>query len=174
MLVIDDAKLPPPTPAVAAAISSIVNDTPGFRMIAMKIVGMSSRAAEMMVKLRPPKVATAKVYGSRSTAPTSVGSAVSRNLPAGSMWYSGHEQHQHRPQAPHRESDVLGEDRAGRGCGWRFGCGRLPEGRSSGRQSSIQWPRRRTRPASVDGAGAAVVTLVSVGEVMVNSRVRGR
>src|SRR6478735_10339072 len=55
----------------------------------MPMVGMSSSSAEMMVQLRPPKVATANVYGSRSTAPSSVGSAVSRNLPAASMPYSG-------------------------------------------------------------------------------------
>ena len=39
----------------------------------------------MTVQLRPPNLATANVYGIRSTAPTSVGSAVSRNFPAGSM-----------------------------------------------------------------------------------------
>ena len=53
------------------------------------MVGISSSSALMMVQLRPPNVATANVYGSRSTAPTSVGTAVSRNLPAGSMPYSG-------------------------------------------------------------------------------------
>ena len=37
-----------------------------------------------MVQLRPPKTPTAKVYGNRSTPPTRVGRAVSRNFWAGS------------------------------------------------------------------------------------------
>jgi hypothetical protein len=40
----------------------------------------------MIVQLRPPNLATAKVYGSRSTEPMPAGTAVSRNLPAGSTW----------------------------------------------------------------------------------------
>src|SRR2546421_5866054 len=89
MLVIDEAKLPPPTPVIAARIISVVYDTPGLTRIAVGIAGSSSRAALMIVQFRPPKVATAKVYGSRSTEPTNAGTAVSRNLPAGSMWYAG-------------------------------------------------------------------------------------
>src|SRR3989440_5649848 len=89
MLVIDEAKLPPPTPVIAARIISVVYDTPGLTRIAVGIAGSSSRAALMIVQLRPPKVATANVYGSRSTDPTSAGTAVSRNFPAGSMWDAG-------------------------------------------------------------------------------------
>lgn len=42
-----------------------------------------------MVQVRPPNRATAKVYGRRSAAPIAVGTVVSTNLPAGSMWYAG-------------------------------------------------------------------------------------
>jgi hypothetical protein len=35
MLAIDDEKLPPPTPANAAPINSVVSETPGFKMMAM-------------------------------------------------------------------------------------------------------------------------------------------
>ena len=80
MLVIEEAKLPPPTPANMATISSVLNETPGSRKIAIRVVGMSSSSALITVQLRPPNLATAKVYGSRSTAPTSVGRAVSRNF----------------------------------------------------------------------------------------------
>jgi hypothetical protein len=89
MLAIEEAKLPPPTPVIAARIIRVVYDTPGFTRIAVGIAGRSSSAALMIVQLRPPKVATAKVYGSRSADPTSAGTAVSRNFPAGSTWYAG-------------------------------------------------------------------------------------
>ena len=42
MFVIEEAKLPPPTPANMATISSVVNETPGSRKIAIRIVGTSS------------------------------------------------------------------------------------------------------------------------------------
>src|ERR687890_230566 len=78
MLAIEDAKLPPPTPATAARINSVAYETPG-----------SIRTALTIVQLRPPKRATANVYGIRSTEPTSAGTAVSRNFPAGSTPYCG-------------------------------------------------------------------------------------
>ena len=53
--------------------------------IAARIVGISSRAALTIVQLRPPNRATAKVYGSRSTAPTSVGTDTRKNFPAASI-----------------------------------------------------------------------------------------
>jgi len=81
---IEDAKLPPPTPANIDTISSVVKSTPGFSTIAIMIVGISSSAALITVQFRPPNFATAKVYGSRNSAPTRVGSAVSRNFWAGS------------------------------------------------------------------------------------------
>src|SRR2546421_6219566 len=89
MFAIDEAKLPPPTPVIAARTISVVYETPGRIRIAAGIVGRSSNVALMIVQLRPPNVATAKVYGSRSTEPTSAGTAVSRNFPAASTWYAG-------------------------------------------------------------------------------------
>jgi hypothetical protein len=61
MFVIDDAKLPPPTPAIAATIMNVVYDVPGCMTIAARIVGNSSSAALTMVQLRPPNYATANV-----------------------------------------------------------------------------------------------------------------
>ncbi len=61
MFVIDDAKFPPPTPAIAPRINSVEKPTPGSSRIAVSVVGISSIAAEITVQLRPPKVATAKV-----------------------------------------------------------------------------------------------------------------
>src|SRR2546423_12795441 len=82
MLVIEEAKLPPPTPVIAAKIISVVYETPGLISSAAGIVGRSSSAALMIVQLRPPKVATASVYGSRSTEPISAGTAARRDFPA--------------------------------------------------------------------------------------------
>ena len=84
MLVIDEAKFPPPTPANMETISKVSNETPGLRKIAIRMVGISSRRAETIVQFRPPNFPTAKVYGMRTTAPTRVGNAVSRNFWAGS------------------------------------------------------------------------------------------
>src|SRR3954454_4109010 len=89
MLAIDEAKLPPPTPASAATISRVLNETPGFITIAAAIVGTSSSRALKIVQLRPPNRATANVYGIRRTEPTSAGAEVSRNLSAGLMPYFG-------------------------------------------------------------------------------------
>src|SRR5215218_8805398 len=89
MLAIELAKLPPPTPARHETISSVENETPGSSTIAVAIVGTSSSAALTIVQLRPPNFATANVYGSRTNAPSAVGSVVSRNLPAGSMPNTG-------------------------------------------------------------------------------------
>src|SRR5256885_15793565 len=89
MLVMDEAKLPPPTPVIAARIISVVYETPGLINKAAGMVGRSSRAALMIVQFRPPKAATASVYGSRSTDPTSAGTAVSRNFPAAPTWHAG-------------------------------------------------------------------------------------
>ena len=85
MLVIDEAKLPPPTPANSEMINKVSEkETPGLRKIAIRVVGISSSRAETIVQFRPPNLPTEKVYGIRTTAPTSVGSAVSRNFWAGS------------------------------------------------------------------------------------------
>src|SRR5215211_5922170 len=89
MLAIELAKLPPPTPARQETTRSVGNETPGSSTTAVAIVGTSSSAALTIVQLRPPNRATANVYGSRTNAPSAVGSVVSRNLPAGSMPNTG-------------------------------------------------------------------------------------
>src|SRR5271170_5351339 len=89
MLVIDDAKLPPPSPATPATTMKVVYDVPGWAMKkTVNAVGIASTSAENIVQLRPPNLATAKVYGIRRIAPTSVGTATRKNLPAASMWYT--------------------------------------------------------------------------------------
>ena len=89
MLVIDEAKLPPPTPVSAATTRNVAYEVPGSMTTAAAAVGTSSSSALKTVQLRPPKRATAKVYGTRTTAPTSVGIATRKNFPAGSTPYSG-------------------------------------------------------------------------------------
>src|SRR4051812_36259878 len=81
MLVIDDAKLPPPKPASAAHARYGHKGRPGLASNhIVPSVGISSTNAENTVQLRPPKVAVASVYGMRRHAPTSVAVAPSRNL----------------------------------------------------------------------------------------------
>ena len=81
MLVIDDAKLPPPKPASAAHTRYGHSGRPGWASShIVPRVGISSTNAENTVQLRPPKVAVASVYGIRRHAPTSVAVAPSRNL----------------------------------------------------------------------------------------------
>src|SRR5947209_2654544 len=65
MLAIEEAKLPPPKPAVAAMATSRQ--------------GITNSIAEMVVQLRPPKTGTANVYGSRRKAPTPLGIATRHN-----------------------------------------------------------------------------------------------
>src|SRR5512139_3041068 len=80
MLVMEEAKLPPPKPAVAARARTTPYEG---RVVTAKIrpdTGISSRRALMVVQLRPPNRVTAKVYGSRITAPIRFGSATSQNF----------------------------------------------------------------------------------------------
>src|SRR5438552_3696917 len=87
MFAIDDEKLPPPNPAVAAHASSSQNCAPALwcssqplgTTTASSTVGISSKAALMAVHLLPPNLGTAKVYGRRSMEPTRFGTAVSQN-----------------------------------------------------------------------------------------------
>src|SRR5581483_2189077 len=65
----------------------VVYDTPGLMATAATSVGTRSSSALATVQLRPPNFATASEYGKRSTEPIAAGTAVSRNLPAGSTWY---------------------------------------------------------------------------------------
>src|SRR3954453_24075640 len=126
----------------------------------------------MIVQLRPPNFATAKVYGSRRKAPSAVGRVVSRNLPAGSMPNTGSGRKStstdHRLQTENpmcsekiekeslRRAPFLPVDSQTRG--------------SSGRQSSIHLPGRR------DGGAATVFAVVVVwgGRVGAAIRRRGR
>src|ERR1700746_34949 len=62
MLAIEEAKLPPPSPAVEATSSISQNGVSGWlTKQARDSVGINSPAAEKMVQLRPPKVVTANV-----------------------------------------------------------------------------------------------------------------
>src|SRR5690242_17088222 len=80
MLVMLLAKLPPPTPAVAATSAISQNGVSGRAMKnASPPVGISSSIAETIVQFRPPNFGTANVYGNRSVAPTRLGSATSQN-----------------------------------------------------------------------------------------------
>src|SRR5215207_3730916 len=89
MLAIDEEKLPPPTPAIAATMTSVVSETPGFSTNAVAMQGTMRSNAENTVQLRPPKRATAKVYGIRMSAPTAVGTVVSMNFSLGVKPYAG-------------------------------------------------------------------------------------
>ena len=81
MLVIDDAKLAPPRPANAPATRYIHSGWPGLASrTSIATVGTSRTSAESSVQFRPPNRAVATVYGMRSTAPTSVTTAETRNL----------------------------------------------------------------------------------------------
>src|SRR5215475_12041156 len=140
MLAIDEAKLPPPKPATVAAASSRPYGTPGYSTAAANRHGTSSRAALTIVQLRPPNFVTANVYGSRSSAPTAVGSVVSRNFPAGSTWYSGPRKSTNTDHRLHTEkptcSDMIEKTRFRRApvvdpvpaCGWHQCAGRTGSG----------------------------------------------
>src|SRR3954453_23817513 len=125
----------------------------------------------MIVQLRPPNFATAKVYGSRTNAPSAVGRVVSRNLPAGSIPKTGsgrnststdHMLQIEKPMC----SEKIEKNRLRRAIGRPVVS--QNEG-SSGRQSSIHLPRFRggavavASGALVDGGrgGAAMPTTVT-------------
>lgn len=61
MLVIDEAKLPPPTPVSSAHTMNVVYEVPGSITANAATVGIRSRLAAKIVQFRPPKRATAKV-----------------------------------------------------------------------------------------------------------------
>src|SRR5262245_12966007 len=79
MLAIEEAKLPPPKPAVAATNNSTPKGISGLDTAhASRRHGINSSSAETMVQLRPPNIGTANVYGSRRKAPTPLGTATSQ------------------------------------------------------------------------------------------------
>ena len=58
----DEAKLPPPTPASAATSTSASKGSSGWWTAqASALVGRRSRRAETIVQFRPPKAGTANV-----------------------------------------------------------------------------------------------------------------
>ena len=61
MLVMEEAKLPPPTPVSKATTMKVVYEVPGSITTQAATVGTSSSAALTIVQFRPPKRATAKV-----------------------------------------------------------------------------------------------------------------
>src|ERR1700730_15871565 len=62
MLVIDNARLPPPSPAIPATTMKVVYDVPGWAMkYSVNAVGIANTSAENIVQLRPPNLATANV-----------------------------------------------------------------------------------------------------------------
>jgi len=80
MLAIDEAKLPPPNPAVAATTIRVENGVSGWpRTQASASVGISRSSDDTTVQLRPPTMGTAKVYGMRRNAPTPEATARSVN-----------------------------------------------------------------------------------------------
>jgi hypothetical protein len=80
MLVIEEAKLPPPRPAVAATRTKNQYGVPGsLTANASRPVGTTSNRALATVQFRPPNLGTANVYGTRSTEPTKLGTATSQN-----------------------------------------------------------------------------------------------
>lgn len=85
MLVMEEAKLPPPTPVRTATSRKVPYEVPGSITTSAATVGASSISALKTVQFRPPKRATAKVYGTRTRAPTRVAAAMRKNFPAGSM-----------------------------------------------------------------------------------------
>src|SRR6478672_6338428 len=123
----------------------------------MPTVGMSSSSALTIVQLRPPNVPTAKVYGSRSAAPSRVGSAVSRTLPAASMPYSGPRNSTSTDHMLHTENPMCSENtekiRLRLAIRAPFS---VQKSGSSGRQSSIQY-----LPWWVLGIAASVGVLAS-------------
>src|SRR2546421_10372376 len=87
MFAIDDEKLPPPRPAVAAQATRIHSCVPwawaasqplGTRNASSE-VGISSSDALTAVHARPPKRGMANVYGMRKNEPTTLGTKVRRN-----------------------------------------------------------------------------------------------
>src|SRR5829696_3824066 len=172
MLAIDDAKLPPPNPAVAAINSSTANGRSGcVTAHASPRHGTTSRSAEITVQLRPPKIGTAKVYGSRRTAPTPLGTATNHNawlalsanpdaaaLPLGPaiIWTTTmlHNSHAENPMC----SAKIDQIKLRRAIGLptvsqNFG--------SSGRQSSIQLSPRFEGSGRAGASGGVAVMVMS-------------
>ena len=149
MLAIEDAKLPPPTPASAASTSSVSKETPGSSKTAAAIVGTSSRHALMTVQLRPPNFATAKCRAAGRRAERRRHRRQQELLRCRGLQVMAdpvgrrQEQHEYRPQAPDRETRCARRRPRTPGCGARdLEPTRSQKPASSGRQSSIHLPER--------------------------------
>src|SRR6478736_8305613 len=155
MFAIELAKLPPPKPAVAAIRQKAQYGVSGFcTATAKSSVGMSSRAALIIVQLRPPNLGTANVYGSRSSDPTRLGSATSTKSCCGVN---------EKPICSRNAELTLQISQTEKPrCSAKIDQIRLRRATclpppsqnsgSSGRQSSIQWLSRRVPGAPVAGA----------------------
>ena len=133
MFVMDEAKLPPPTPARALTHSSVVNDTPGSRTIAIATVGTSSSSG----RDHGPVPSSEHRDGERVRNPYQCAEQGRHRgqqelLADVEAVVRAEKQHQHRPQRPHREADVLARDRIDQVASGDAGTGLVPEVRILG------------------------------------------
>src|SRR6478752_5900899 len=168
MLAMELAKLPPPKPARAATTSMIPNGVSGLPTTTpSRIEGMSRSAAEIIVQLRPPNLATMNVYGKRIVAPTRLGTEISQNAselvnanPAsGSITTTM--LHSCQTMKP-RNSAKIDQPRFRRATERPSDC---QKSESSGSQPSIQLPGLRVRvvePVAATSAPAGGVTVVVI------------
>jgi len=166
MLAMDEAKLPPPTPARAAIPNSATNGSSGLLTAQTRPkAGRSNSSAEITVQLRPPKTGTAKVYGMRRVAPTRLGTDTSQNIwstvsakPA--LFSCGttmlHRAHTANPRNS-AKIDQIRLRRAMSRPSW------IHWSRCSGFQFSIQRPGRWTSAPSARWVKAGVRDVVGVG-----------
>ena len=113
MLVIDEAKLPPPNPANAATIMNVVYDVPGV----LHHPPRQHRRDQQQQRADDRPVAAAELGGGDRVRDAHERAdqrghrdqiELARRVDA--VDGLRHEQHHHRPDRPDREADVLGED----------------------------------------------------------------
>jgi hypothetical protein len=110
MLVMEEAKLPPPMPASRPIQRKVSKDVPGFITTNAAMVGMSSRLGGDDRPVPPAE------DGDREGVRHPDDRADERDhrrqqelVGRGQPVLRAHEEHQHGPQGPDREADVLGE-----------------------------------------------------------------
>ena len=166
MLAIDEEKLPPPKPAVAAHASRTQNwvswlcsaSQPLGTTIASSSVGISSSAALIVVHARPPK----RRHGERVGDPQRRADQVRHRRQPERLGQRQRDadvaevDHDDRPEHPDAEAEVLGEDREARGSCAAI---RLPvvsqNGSSSGPSARSSVPLRWLMQSPVSSYGAA-------------------
>src|SRR4051794_22722326 len=173
MFVIEEAKLPPPTPANAAIAQKTQYGVPSWvTATGYPPAGPGGATAATAVQLRPAKTGTANVYGSRSSAPTRLGIATRTNSCCGVKSNPAAARnaeltlqiiHTEKPRC----SAKIDQSRLRRATRWPVSCQNVS---SSGRQSSIHREPRRLR-GGVSVVGAVKVCLARVTEAPA-SRVR--